>query len=57
MKNIEKKVVEFIENNKLISAGDKVYVAASGGADSMALLAFMYKFKDYYDIEIGAVWY
>ena len=55
MKNIEKKVVEFIENNKLISAGDKVYVAASGGADSMALLAFMYKFKDYYDIEIGAV--
>lgn len=41
---MEKKILAFIEKNKLIPDNIKtVYVATSGGADSMALLAFMHK--------------
>lgn len=41
---MEKKIINFIKKNKLIPDEAKtVYVAVSGGADSMALLAFMHK--------------
>lgn len=41
---MEKKIINFIKKNKLIPDETKtVYVAVSGGADSMALLAFMHK--------------
>lgn len=41
---MEKKILQFIKQNDLVPASAKtIYVATSGGADSMALLAFMKK--------------
>ena len=43
----EKKVLNFIKTNDLLDGNiQTVYVATSGGADSMALLAFMHKNTD-----------
>ena len=55
MNNLESKVLNFINNNNLLVNTDKVYVATSGGADSMALLAFMYYNKSLFNIEVAAV--
>lgn len=54
-KNIEEKVIEYIKKNKLLAETSKVYVATSGGADSMSLLAFMNSHKDEFKIEVGVV--
>lgn len=55
MKDIEIKVKNFINKNTLLDKTGKVYVATSGGADSMALLAFMNSHKSTFNIEVGAV--
>ena len=43
---IEKKVLETIKKNNLIQENDKIVLGVSGGPDSMALLAIMYKFSE-----------
>lgn len=48
-------VDSFIDQHKMIGNAKKVYVATSGGADSMALLAYMTSIANTYDIEVGAV--
>ena len=53
--NIEDKVRSYIEKNRLFNREETVYVAASGGADSMALLVYLNKFKDEFGISVGAV--
>ncbi len=55
MKKLEQKVLRFIEQNKLISAGDKILVAFSGGPDSVFALHFLEKFKRKYKIDLRAV--
>lgn len=55
MNNIENKVNEFMSKNDMLNGVRKVYVATSGGADSMALLAYMNKMKINYDIDVEAV--
>jgi tRNA(Ile)-lysidine synthase len=55
MKKIEQKVLKFIDEKGLISKKDKVLVALSGGPDSVFLLHFLLKFREKYDIEVGAV--
>ena len=48
MKTIENKVARFIQEKQLITNNIKtVYVATSGGADSMALLAFLKNNTEY----------
>ena len=42
MLNIEKKVMQFIKQNNLLDETQKLYVATSGGADSMSMLAFFH---------------
>lgn len=54
MKVIEQKVLRFIKENDLISSGDKILIALSGGPDSIFLLHFLYKFRKKFKIEIGA---
>jgi tRNA(Ile)-lysidine synthase len=54
MKATEQKVLRFIKENELLSAGEKILVALSGGPDSVFLLHFLNKFKKKYKIEIGA---
>ena len=55
MKATEQKVIRFIKDNDLITNGDKIVIALSGGPDSVFLLHFFNKFKKKYKIEIGAV--
>ncbi len=55
MKATEQKVIRFIKENNLISEGDRVLIALSGGPDSVFLLHFFNKFKSKYKIVLGAV--
>ena len=55
MKSIEQKVIRFIKDYDLISSGDKVLIALSGGPDSVFLLRFFNKYKKKYKIKIEAI--
>lgn len=50
------KIIDIVNNNivenNLISRGDRVVVAVSGGPDSMCLLDVLYKLKEKLDIEL-----
>lgn len=50
-----KKVTNYINENKLLEKKDKVLVALSGGPDSVCLLHILYKLKDIFNIELGAI--
>lgn len=52
LRQIEEKVKQYIHKNKLIQEGDTIVVGVSGGADSMMLLHFLNKYKDYYRIQL-----
>ncbi len=49
------KVKQYIEENNLFVPGDRVLVALSGGADSVALLAVLLALKERYDLAVAAV--
>ena len=51
MKNIESTII----SNNLISNGEKIGVACSGGRDSMCLLHYLSNHKEQYGIEIVAI--
>ncbi|WP_026394672.1 tRNA lysidine(34) synthetase TilS [Acetobacterium malicum] len=50
---MEKKVIEYIEEQRILEAGDHVLIGVSGGADSLALLYFLDKFAERFQIAIG----
>lgn len=50
---MEKKVIQYIEEQRLLEAGDHVLIGVSGGADSLALLYFLDKYADMFHISIG----
>ncbi len=52
---MEKEVLEYIKQNKLIDSGDVVGVAVSGGADSMCLLHFLHSHSEELDISVVAI--
>lgn len=52
---MEKEVLEFIKQNKLILPGETIGVAVSGGVDSMSLLHFLHNNKDTLDCQIVAI--
>ena len=43
---MNKKAINTVEKYNMLSKGDRVLVAVSGGADSMALLEFFISIKD-----------
>ena len=53
MKATEQKVLRFIKENELLSSGEKILIALSGGPDSVFLLHFLNKFKKKFKIELG----
>lgn len=55
MQRIEQKILKFIDDRKLISAGDKIMVALSGGPDSVFALTFLNKYKRKFKIDLYAV--
>ena len=48
-------IIETIEKNKLINAGEIIGVAVSGGSDSMCLLDFLNEHKQKFEIDIVAI--
>ncbi|WP_373483967.1 tRNA lysidine(34) synthetase TilS [Acetobacterium sp.] len=50
---MEKKVIQYIEEQRILEAGDHVLIGVSGGADSLALLYFLDKFAGMFHIAIG----
>ncbi|SES43386.1 tRNA(Ile)-lysidine synthase/bifunctional protein TilS/HprT [Psychrobacillus sp. OK032] len=48
-----RKVKEYIDKHQLINEGDRLLVACSGGADSLALVHFLNTLKETYHVEIG----
>jgi len=50
---MEKKVIQYIEEQGILEAGDHVLIGVSGGADSLALLYFLDKFANWFHIFIG----
>ena len=50
---MEKKVKNYIKEQKLLVAGDYVLIGVSGGADSLALLYFLDKYAEDFEIFIG----
>jgi tRNA(Ile)-lysidine synthase len=53
-KTPEQRVIDFVREQNLISAGDKLVVAVSGGADSVCLLHVLARHRDDLDIELHA---
>ena len=49
------KIKSFIRENQLLSEGDRVLVALSGGADSVCLLSILLALKDEYSFSLAAV--
>ena len=52
MRVFKKKVLAFIKDEQLISRGDRLLIACSGGVDSMALLHFFDQYKEALHIEL-----
>ncbi len=53
-KTVEQKVLKFIDENHLISKGDKILIALSGGADSVFLISFLLKYKKKFNTDLSA---
>ncbi len=54
MHAFEKKILDFIHKEALLSSGRRVLVACSGGVDSVALLLFMASIREKLRIEVAA---
>lgn len=55
MKQLERVVSRFIEEQHLIMQGDRVLIACSGGIDSVALLHLMATYQNKWKIKIAAI--
>jgi tRNA(Ile)-lysidine synthase len=55
MENFETNIIGFMAENEMLSSGDHIGVAVSGGADSMALLHFMHNLSGQIGVEILAI--
>ena len=54
MHDFEKKILDFIHKEALLSSGRRVLVGCSGGVDSVALLLFMASIREKLRVEVAA---
>ncbi|MGV3463936.1 MAG: tRNA lysidine(34) synthetase TilS [Heyndrickxia sp.] len=52
MLTFEAKVTEFIKSHRLLEKGDSILVGVSGGPDSMALVHYLFRRKDYFSVSL-----
>lgn len=52
---MQKKMEQYIEQHHMVSAGDKIIVGVSGGADSMCLLCVLQNYQKKVDFQLVAV--
>lgn len=55
MHPFDRKVKQYIDKHQLIQKGERLLVACSGGADSVALVHVINELKETYDLEVGIV--
>lgn len=55
IKKTEEKVIKFIKEHELVSEGDKLLIALSGGPDSVFALSFFIKYSGKYKCSLHAV--
>lgn len=53
-RSLEQQAMDTVERCGMLAPGERVIVALSGGADSMALLTFLYDLRDRMDITVEA---
>ena len=54
-KNMEEKVFSYIEQYRMIEAGDRVIAGLSGGADSVCLLFLLWEYQKKVPFSVQAV--
>ncbi|WOV87646.1 tRNA lysidine(34) synthetase TilS [Sporosarcina oncorhynchi] len=54
MNELERKIMNFIDTNKLLNSGQRVLVACSGGVDSVALLLLVASLRTRLQIDVAA---
>src|SRR5699024_8028843 len=52
---MEKKVLQWMEQNELIPVNSNVAVGVSGGPDSLSLLHFLYRYRKLLQIKVSAI--
>ncbi|RBP67480.1 tRNA(Ile)-lysidine synthase [Alkalibaculum bacchi] len=50
---MEEKVLNFVNENKLLDVGDRILIGVSGGPDSIALFHFLYSIRENFGLEIA----
>lgn len=55
MKEFDKTIIQFIQEQALFTPRSRILIACSGGVDSMVLLHFFTTYRQRFDVEIGAV--
>ncbi|MER2170601.1 MAG: tRNA lysidine(34) synthetase TilS [Psychrobacillus psychrodurans] len=50
-----KKVKKYIDKYRLIQSGDRLLLACSGGADSIAVVLIFHELKEIYNVQLGIV--